>query len=97
MNPDPPAGVDPETGPQFGFCLRNPEDPRCFATIPPRQIPPPDRPLDAPGQDVDPERAPQLGFCFHFPNDPRCAIAGPPPKIPPPDRPVESPGVGVLP
>ena len=87
-----PADVDPELGPQAGFCLLNPEDPRCFATTP---IPPPDRPLEAPGQDVDPELGPQEGFCLHFPTAPGCQIE--PQKIPPPESPVEAPGVGVLP
>ena len=90
--PDPPADVDPETGPQEGFCLRHPE--RCPPTIPPRKIPPPELPVEAPGQDVDPETGPQEGFCLRHPE--RC-VTIPPRKIPPPDRPVEAPGQELLP
>ena len=53
VNPDPPAGVDPELGPQLGFCFHFPFDPRCAIGVPPAKIPPAESPVEAPGVGVD--------------------------------------------
>ncbi len=49
----PGAGVDPETGAQIGVCIENPELPECVSEPLP-MIPPPDRPVEAPGQELLP-------------------------------------------